>query len=140
MAEDPWNLPRLLLGPSCEPLRCVVLLHDCPTRGTHYDWMFEAPPPERLLPSARCAARPDTLAVGSQLQADEGPDHRVDYLNAPTAPNALDGGRGVIGCVRTGQWRGGRGAVLVKWADDDGWRTHRVVSAGPKHLIVERLS
>ena len=71
--------PRTPLRPT---LRTVVLRHETPDGGFHFDWMLEPPSPSgqpaKMLITFRLSSRPD-LAPGP-VAAERLPDHRSDFL------------------------------------------------------------
>lgn len=107
-------------------LRTVLLRHDLPDGGWHFDWLTERSPGGPLL-SFRLSDRPD--AAGYHGGPGElMPDHRREYLDYE---GPVSGGRGHVRRVAAGH------VTILNQSD---WRIHVVVDfgAGPKQVVAER--
>ena len=138
MQQDAWILPGLLAQAGDRPLRWVLLHHACPGRGDHFDWMFEPLQAEAPLPSARVPDEPASIAIGGRLQLEPAPDHRRDYLNAPTAPRDLSGGRGTVRRIASGSWCSD-GRLLTLRRDERGDQTWLTLPSAAQ-LTLERIA
>lgn len=79
------------------PFRWVLLRHDEPGGGHHFDWMFEAPGHAGLV-TFRLAEVPR----GTSFEAERLPDHRREYLQYE---GEISGGRGRVSRVEEGWLR-----------------------------------
>lgn len=90
----------------------VILRHDTPDGGAHFDWMV--PAESGRLMTFRVDTRPDEAAV--RFEATRLVDHRVAYLDYE---GEISGGRGRVTRVARGEVR------LLELADDrvvvEGW-------------------
>lgn len=138
MQQDAWILPGLLAQAGDRPLRWVLLHHACPGQGDHFDWMFEPLQADAPLPSARVPDEPASIAIGGRLHLEPAPDHRRDYLNAPTAPRELSGGRGTVRRIASGSWCSD-GRLLTLRRDEGGDQTWLTLPSAAQ-LALERIA
>lgn len=80
----------------------VVLRHETPDRGHHFDWLL-APDdrPETLLLTFRVPRNPAASAEDDSLDAARLPDHRRLYLDYE---GPISGNRGHVTRVARGRW------------------------------------
>lgn len=119
--------------------RIALLLHLLPDGTSHVDLLVargaNPAPEDRTVRTWRCANRPDRQPPGSVLDLERIGDHRAFYLGL-AVPRTLDGDRGVVTPLRSGEvegdgegdelriaWDdGGRGRWLVRESPTGGWR------------------
>lgn len=114
----------------------VLLRHDTPDGGWHYDWLID-PGEGAPLVSFRLGGRLDEAGDGASLVAERMADHRRVYL---THEGEISGGRGRVRRIARGEWRraeigeervlvegwlGERHGVFVAERDGGGWVVRR---------------
>lgn len=97
------------MNPEGEILRWVLLRHDLPSGGWHFDWMLQRSSGAEGLLTFRVESRPDQPGFGF-FEADRLDDHRTAYLDYE---GEVSGGRGSVRRVASG--------VLVS-LDEEGGR------------------
>ncbi|MDZ4754907.1 MAG: hypothetical protein SGJ11_10485 [Phycisphaerae bacterium] len=71
---------------------------------------------ERVVPTWRAATRPDHTPVGTSVPLQPLKPHRGLYLRL-TAPQTLDGNRGIVTPLRCGDATRIDGAIEITWQD-----------------------
>ncbi len=121
------------------PAPVAILLHELAEGGSHLDLLIArsglpAPDDARVVPTWRCAVRPDEASGGTTIGLEPIDDHRALYLRL-REPRELDRGRGRVTPLRRGLADRAGDRIGIRW--EDGGRSLWRISERGDALIVE---